>query len=146
MDIYSNLKDCKDEDVFDLVMLDDDLQTDGAYGLIESFKGEFPELDELHQIPSEHDKLQRIDRAIVGRKLLFVVPSNGTDSPVYKVEPESIYQLNLEKYGMSYAQNYVPVEELPDLWDTPGAGIDRAAYSYAEKITGGHSKKWWEFW
>lgn len=131
MNIYEKLQTCPEEDVFDLVTSDPDLETDGAWGIIERLKVNFPELESLHSIVDEGERIKAIDKNIIGVTVLFVSQSNGTDDLLFKIEKDIEVESNIKLYGFAYAVNYIPVNMLPNLWHTPGNVLDAAIEDYA---------------
>ena len=83
--------------------------------------------------------------------MLFVTCSNGTDSLAYKVDSALLVKNNIEQYGKVYGENYVPVSQLPNLWETPGNQIEEAIDEYVLSLFPGaldesSEKPWWRFW
>ncbi|WP_188150478.1 hypothetical protein [Teredinibacter waterburyi] len=137
MNIYEKLLSCSEDDVFDLVTSDPDLETDGPWGIIERLKENFPELESLHSIVDEGERIKAIDKAIKGETVLFVSPSNGTDDLLFKIEKFTEVERNIKLYGFAYAVNYIPVSMLPNLWRTPGNMLDAAIEEYARTAVRG---------
>ena len=134
MNIYEKLKHHKNN-VFELILSDADIELDLGYGIIQKFKAEYPQLEELHKLSNEDEQLRMIDKELKGMSIFFVTVSNGADDLCFKIISDSENTDNIKSYGYIYAENYVPIAEMPDLWNTAGVAIDRAAIRYAERVT-----------
>ena len=135
MNIYDKIKTAKDEELFDLILSDNDLELDGVQGIIEKYKEAYPSLEKLYSIQNPGETIKKIDKAIPGKCILFVTVTNGTDSLAFKILDLPEHEDSIKKFGYSYASNYVPVLQLPDLWNTSGYTTDQSIEKYAQKST-----------
>ncbi len=133
MNIYEKVQTAKDEELFDLVLSDSDIELDGVWGIIEKYKKEYPSLEKLWSSHNPGETIKKIDNEIPGKCILFIAATNGTDSLAFKLLDIAEHEKNKKRYGISYASNYVPVLELPNLWNTSGYEIDQSIEKYAQK-------------
>ncbi|MFL0800956.1 MAG: hypothetical protein K6L80_10935 [Agarilytica sp.] len=133
MKIYDELGNAKDQALLDILMTDPDLESDGPWGIIEKFKGEYPRLNCLISISDPGECIKKIDRSIPNKSLLFLSASSGNDDLIFKLESDENIEKYTRLYGYQYMSNLVPVRMLPNLWSTPGQKLDEAIYKYANR-------------
>jgi hypothetical protein len=79
-----------------------------------------------------HEIIVDLSKLLDGYELLFLSESNGNSDLAFVIDTKENAQENRIKYGYRFSLNFVPVSELPDLWNTPGNQIDAAVDCYAK--------------
>tara|TARA_B100002003_G_scaffold249052_1_gene284349 strand:+ start:198 stop:803 length:606 start_codon:yes stop_codon:yes gene_type:complete len=79
-----------------------------------------------------HEVIVGLSKLLDGYELLFLSESNGNSDLAFVIDTKENAQENRIKYGYRFSLNFVPVAELPDLWNTPGNQLDAAVDNYAK--------------
>ena len=78
-----------------------------------------------------HEVIVGLSKLLNDYELLFVSESNGNSDLAFVIDNKQNVQENRNKYGYKFSLNFIPISELPDLWNTPGNEIDAAVENYA---------------
>ena len=81
-----------------------------------------------------HEVIVALSKLLTEHEVLFVSERNGNSDLAFIIDTKQNVQENRSKYGYKFSLNFVPVTELPDLWNTPGNQLDAAVESYAAPI------------